>query len=123
MIIILAKIVAKILSPLKIVILRSHASVSKAMPTSQSDGIFAGVIQQPHLSTFLRIKPLQDKIQLFLTLGSQVGILIDPEQLTLTIYRPNGQQIVLKNTDRLNIPELLPGWEIPVAEIWSPVFE
>lgn len=70
-----------------------------------------------------RIKPLQEKVQLFLTLGSQVGILIDPEQLTLTIYRPNGQQIVLKNTDRLNIPELLPGWEIPVAEIWPPVFE
>ena len=64
-----------------------------------------------------RIKPLEEKVQLFLTLGSQVGILIDPESLTVTIYRPNGQQIVLNNTDKLNIPELLPGWEIPVAEI------
>ncbi|MFB2836848.1 Uma2 family endonuclease, partial [Floridanema evergladense] len=32
-----------------------------------------------------RIPPLQDKIQLFLTLGSQIGILIDPDRLTLTI--------------------------------------
>ena len=35
-----------------------------------------------------RIKPLQE-IQLFLTLGAQVGILIDPEQLTVSAYRPN----------------------------------
>lgn len=54
MIIILAKIVANILSPLKIVTLFCHVSVSKAMPTSQSDGRFAGVIQRPHLSAFLK---------------------------------------------------------------------
>ncbi len=38
-----------------------------------------------------RSKPMHEKIQLFLTLGAQVGILIDPERLTLTIYRPNGE--------------------------------
>lgn len=68
-------------------------------------------------------KPLQEKVQLFLTLGAQIGILIDPEQLTVTIYRPNGEQAVLNNTDKLEIPELFPGWEIPVVEIWPPVFE
>lgn len=70
-----------------------------------------------------RIKPLQEKIQLFLTLGAQIGLLIDPEQLTVSIYRPNVEQVVLNNTNTLKIPELLPGWEIPVAEIWPPVFE
>ena len=70
-----------------------------------------------------RIKPLQEKIQLFLTLGAQIGLLIDPEQLTVSIYRPNVEQVVLSNTETLKIPELLPGWEIPVAEIWPPVFE
>lgn len=70
-----------------------------------------------------RIKPLQDKVQLFLTLGAQVGILIDPEQLTMTIYRPNSEQLVLNNTDILKIPELFPGWELAVGEIFPPVFE
>ena len=70
-----------------------------------------------------RIKPLQEKIQLFLTLGAQIGLLIDPEQLTVSIYRPNVEQVVLSNTETLKMPELLPGWEIPVAEIWPPVFE
>lgn len=50
MIIILAKILANILSALKIVILFCRASVSQAMPTSQSDRRFAGVIQRPRLS-------------------------------------------------------------------------
>ena len=69
-----------------------------------------------------RIKPLQE-IQLFLALGAQVGILIHPEQLTVSVYRLNTEELVLTNADALKIPELLPGWEIPVAEIWPPVFE
>lgn len=69
-----------------------------------------------------RIKPLQE-IQLFLALGAQVGILIHPEQLTVSVYRPNTEQIVLNNTNALKIPELLSGWEIPVTEICPPVFE
>jgi Uma2 family endonuclease len=70
-----------------------------------------------------RIKPLQEKVQLFLALGAQVGLLIDPEQLTVSVYRPNIELLVLNNTDTLKIPELLPGWKIPVTEIWPPVFE
>jgi Uma2 family endonuclease len=34
-----------------------------------------------------RIKPLEEKIQLFLQLGSVVGMLIDPDKLTVTVYR------------------------------------
>lgn len=70
-----------------------------------------------------RIKPLAEKIQLFLSLGTSVGILIDPDKQTLTVYRPNSQPTVLTNTDTLTIPELFPGWLLPVAEIWPPVFE
>jgi Uma2 family endonuclease len=70
-----------------------------------------------------RIKPLVEKIQLFLQLGCTVGILIDPDKLTLTVYRLNQEPIVLQNNDKLTIPDLLPGWELTVSEIWPPVFE
>lgn len=70
-----------------------------------------------------RIQPLVEKIRLFLTLGSQVGILIDPDQLIVTVYRPSGKLIVLNDADTITIPELFPGWELPVSEIWPPVFE
>jgi Uma2 family endonuclease len=70
-----------------------------------------------------RIKLLVEKIQLFLQLGCTVGILIDPDKLTLTVYRLNQEPIVLQNNDQLTLPDLLPGWELTVSEIWPPVFE
>ncbi len=70
-----------------------------------------------------RIKPLVEKIELFLKLGTQVGILIDPDQFTLTVYRLNHPAVVLKDGDTLTIPELLPGWELAVSELWPPEFE
>ncbi|MEH2036483.1 Uma2 family endonuclease [Nostoc sp.] len=70
-----------------------------------------------------RIKPLVEKIQLFLQLGCTVGILIDPDKSTLTVYRLNQEPIVLHDNDKLTLPDLLPGWELVVSEIWPPVFE
>ncbi|MGH7998667.1 MAG: Uma2 family endonuclease [Brasilonema sp.] len=70
-----------------------------------------------------RIKPLVEKIELFLQLGCTIGILIDPDKLTVTVYRLNQNSVVLKDNDKLTLPELLPGWEITVSELWPPEFE
>jgi Uma2 family endonuclease len=70
-----------------------------------------------------RVPTLQEKIQLFLQLGSSVGILIDPDELTLTVYRLNQEPIVLQDNDKLTLPDLLPGWELTLSELWPPVFE
>lgn len=69
------------------------------------------------------LSKLQDKIQSFLSLGAKVGILINPEQRTVEVYRPNQAAITLRDGDRLTIPDLLPGWEVAVSDLWSPVFE
>ncbi|NJK74276.1 MAG: Uma2 family endonuclease [Microcoleus sp. SU_5_6] len=70
-----------------------------------------------------RIKPLREKIQSFLELGARVGILIDPDKRTVTIYTTTAEPVVLRDGDILSIPELLPGWEVPVAELWPIEFE
>ncbi|MBH8574693.1 Uma2 family endonuclease [Nostocaceae cyanobacterium CENA369] len=70
-----------------------------------------------------RIKPLEEKIQSFLQFGSTVGILIDPDKLTVTVYRLNQIPVVLENGDNLTLPDLLPGWELTVSELWPPEFE
>jgi Uma2 family endonuclease len=70
-----------------------------------------------------RIRPLKEKLELFLTLGAKVGILIDPDKLTVTVFRPTAEPEILTNEDKLTIPELFPGWEIAIAQIWPPVFE
>jgi Uma2 family endonuclease len=69
-----------------------------------------------------RVNALKKKIQNFLDLGAQVGILIDPDELTVTVYRPTGEPTVLGNEDILTVPELFAGWELPVNELWPPVF-
>ncbi|MCL1463649.1 Uma2 family endonuclease [Argonema galeatum] len=70
-----------------------------------------------------RIRPLKEKVELFLTLGALVGILIDPDKLTVTVYRQNNEPVVLASADKLTIPELFTGWEIEISELWPPVFE
>ncbi|MCT7963803.1 Uma2 family endonuclease [Laspinema sp. D1] len=70
-----------------------------------------------------RLNPLADKIKLFLALGSTVGILVDPDKETVTVYRPTGETTLLNTEDTLTIPELFPGWEMPIADLWPPVFE
>lgn len=70
-----------------------------------------------------RIQPLEQKILQFLALGTQVGILIDPDIETVTVYRNNQPNVVLGNGDLLEVPELLPGWSVPVSDLWPPVFE
>ncbi|MEH2040895.1 Uma2 family endonuclease [Nostoc sp.] len=70
-----------------------------------------------------RIKPLEEKIELFLQLGSTVGMLIDPDKLTVTVYRLNQAPVVMQNGDTLTLPDLLPGWELAISELWPPEFE
>src|SRR6266481_8973726 len=82
-----------------------------------------------------RLRELEEKIALFLSQGVQVGILIDPDTHTVSVFRSGGlskhagtgepvsQVTTLRDGDTLTIPELFPGWEIPVASLWPPVYE
>ena len=69
-----------------------------------------------------RIKLIETKVLKFIELGAIVGILIDPDEATVTIYRSTGEPTVLGNGDILTVAELFPGWELPVSELWPPIF-
>jgi len=66
---------------------------------------------------------LRTKLDRFLEQGTQVGILIHPEQRWLEVRRLNQAPRQLQDGDVLTLPDLLPGWELAIAELWSPVFE
>jgi len=68
------------------------------------------------------VDKLREKIQEFMGLGTQIGILINPKTRTMEVYGA-GETLILQDGDVLTLPELLPGWEVAVADIWSPVFE
>ncbi|MEG4854458.1 Uma2 family endonuclease [Microcoleus sp. B5-D4] len=69
-----------------------------------------------------RLKPIETKVLKFVELGSIVGIAIDPDAETVKIYRAAGEPQILQNGDILTLPELFPGWELPVSELWPPIF-
>src|SRR5205814_2567385 len=80
-----------------------------------------------------RLRKLEEKITLFLSQGVQVGLLIDPDSQTVSIYRFDRssttaeseaslpQRTTLNDGETLSIPELFPGWEIPITSLWPPV--
>src|SRR5712692_517524 len=74
-----------------------------------------------------RIRELEEKIALFLHQGVQIGLLIDPDQQTVSVYHSaglskdaEGEEVIsptttLRDGEILSIPELFPGWEIPIT--------
>ena len=66
---------------------------------------------------------LRDRIDEFLDQGTVVGLLVNPEDQTVEIRRSKQLPIVLNNNDILTLPDVLPGWQVPVYELWPPVFE
>lgn len=70
-------------------------------------------------SAFDRLAPIQEKVISLVHHGIRVGLLIDPDQRTVTVYRNGAPETVLEDGAVLAIPELLPGWELPVLELWG----
>lgn len=69
------------------------------------------------------LENLRAKIRQFLELGTAVGVLVDYRTQTIEVYRANVEPMILQNGDRFTVAELLPGWEMEVASIWSPEFD
>lgn len=69
------------------------------------------------------VEELESKIANFLQQGTQVGILINPEDFTVRIFRLNEETVTLRDGDVLTLPDLFPGWSVALSEVWSPVFE
>ncbi|HLO49529.1 MAG TPA: Uma2 family endonuclease [Kamptonema sp.] len=70
-----------------------------------------------------RIPKLQAKLQMYLQQGAEIGILVDPDREWVEVYRPNGSNQGFGNGDILTLPDLLPGWELSISELWPPVFD
>jgi len=68
------------------------------------------------------VEELEKKISNFLQQGTQVGILVNPENCTVKVFRET-EKVVFQNGDMLTLPDLFPGWSVAVSELWSPVFD
>jgi Uma2 family endonuclease len=69
------------------------------------------------------VTSLRAKIDNFIAQGTRVGILIHPEQRWIEIRRADSQPERLEDGEILTVPDLLPGWQVQVSDLWAPVFE
>ena len=60
----------------------------------------------------------RNKLASLLAKGSSVGLYIDPGRHVVEVHRPDAEPLVLGDGDRVEIPDLLPGFGFAVAELW-----
>jgi Uma2 family endonuclease len=64
-------------------------------------------------------RKMAEKIAQYLARGSRLVWYVEPERHTITVFRPQHDPVVLNEGDRLSGYDVLPGFDCPVAEVFS----
>ncbi|QUS61886.1 Uma2 family endonuclease [Synechocystis sp. PCC 7339] len=64
------------------------------------------------------LKPLQEKMQEYRRLGVWLGLLINPQNQQVEIYRPAQQTEVLTSPKQIDCDEVMPGFVLDLTRIW-----
>jgi Uma2 family endonuclease len=64
------------------------------------------------------LKPLQEKMKEYQRLGVKLGLLVDPKNQQVEIYRPGQEAEVLKSPTSIDCNEVMPGFVLSMNKIW-----
>lgn len=64
------------------------------------------------------LKTLQKKMQEYQKLGVRLGLLINPKNKQVEIYRPGQNTAVLKSPTAIDCGEVMPGFVLSMSRIW-----
>jgi Uma2 family endonuclease len=64
------------------------------------------------------LKPLQQKMQEYRRLGVRLGLLINPQQKQVELYRPEQEVVVLNSPEAIDCSEVMPGFILSMSWIW-----
>ena len=64
------------------------------------------------------LKPLQEKMQEYRRLGVRLGLLINPQQKQVELYRPDPEVEVLNSPEAIDCSEVMPGFILSISGIW-----
>jgi Uma2 family endonuclease len=62
---------------------------------------------------------MQDRVREWLDAATRMVILVDPRRRTVTVYHPRDDIHVLGEDDVLDGGDVVPGWTLPVQELFS----
>ncbi len=85
------------------------------------DGYFVGApeLAVEVVSPSETARDLNRKIDALLAGGSLAVWVIYPEEQEVRVFVPDGTSYIRRINESLSIPELLPGWELPVAKLFE----
>jgi Uma2 family endonuclease len=58
------------------------------------------------------------KLDLLLAHGIDVVVFVDPDARVWEIYRVGAEPVVLRDGERFELPDILPGFSVVVDELW-----
>jgi Uma2 family endonuclease len=64
------------------------------------------------------LKPLQEKMQEYLENGVCLGLLVNPKNKQVEIYRPGQEPEVLESPESIDCNEVMPGFVLSLKKIW-----
>ncbi|MCM3872987.1 MAG: Uma2 family endonuclease [Pyrinomonadaceae bacterium] len=65
------------------------------------------------------VSAVEDKLQMWLKSGTQLVWVVSPKLLTITVYRSGNEIQILTEKDTLDAGNVIPGFQILVAEIFG----
>jgi len=66
-----------------------------------------------------RADEVQDKVQDWLSHGTQLVWVVEPRTRTVIVYRPDGTANVLQADGTLDGEDVLPGFRFPLQRLWG----
>ena len=66
-----------------------------------------------------RLTEVAEKVQDWLNAGTHMVIVVNPRRRDTMIHRPNQEPITLTEEDTLDGGDVVPGWTLPVRDIFS----
>ncbi|NJM67273.1 MAG: Uma2 family endonuclease [Acaryochloris sp. RU_4_1] len=64
------------------------------------------------------LKPLQEKMQEYQRLGVKLGLLINPKNKQVEVYRPGQDTVVLDAPSAIDCGEVMPSFVLSMSRIW-----
>jgi Uma2 family endonuclease len=64
------------------------------------------------------LKPLQEKMLEFRRVGVRLGLLINPKNQQVEIYRPGQEPEILESPTEIDCGEVMPGFVLSMSRIW-----
>lgn len=66
-----------------------------------------------------RYATVLEKVRDYIDAGTPCAIVVDPSSRTVTVYRSRSDVAVLGDGDTLKVDDVVPGWTLPVRDIFA----